>query len=57
MGGGNGGSGFLWFMGTLGAAIYYVQAATTFGEGIIGLLKALIWPLFLVYHLLQMVGA
>jgi hypothetical protein len=36
----------------LGAAVYYLQNATGFGDGLLGLLKALFWPAFLVYHLL-----
>lgn len=36
----------------IGAAIYYLQHATSIGSGAIGLLKALLWPAFLVYQLL-----
>lgn len=36
----------------IGAAIYYIQQATTFGEGVIGVLKAIVWPAILVYELL-----
>lgn len=48
----NGGVGFAYFLGLLGSAAFYVQHAATFGAGVIGLLKALVWPAFLVYHLL-----
>ena len=48
-----GGVGFAYFLGMIGAAVYYVQQATTFGGDIIGLLKALVWPAFLVFHLLH----
>jgi hypothetical protein len=37
----------------LGALIYYIQHANSFGEGVLGVLKAIIWPLMLVYHLLE----
>jgi hypothetical protein len=37
----------------LGAAIYYIQHAASFWEGILGVLKAIIWPLMLVYKLLE----
>lgn len=50
------GGGFVWFLGVLGAAVYYIQAATTFWAGALGLLKAFIWPAFLVYELLRYVG-
>lgn len=52
--GGAGGLGFAYFLGMIGAAVYYVQEATSFWGGVIGLLKALVWPAYLVYHLLQL---
>ena len=48
----NSGTGFAYFLGMIGAAVYYLQQATTLGGDLIGLLKALVWPAFLVYHLL-----
>jgi len=45
------GGGF-YFLGFLGAFIYYAQQSTTFWQGIVGFLKALVWPAFLVYKLL-----
>ncbi len=39
-------------LGFIGAAIYYIQQATGFWEGVIGILKALVWPAFLVHKLL-----
>ena len=44
--------GGMYFLGFVGAAIYYIQAADTFGQGLLGFLKAIIWPVFLVYKLL-----
>lgn len=43
-------------IGIIGAAIYYIQAANGFWVGVLGILKALVWPAFLVYALLQHVG-
>ncbi len=40
-------------LGVLGAIIYYIQHSDTFWMGVVGILKALVWPAFLVYHLLQ----
>jgi len=40
-------------LGLIGALIYYIQHATSFGDGVIGFLKALIWPAMLVYNLLE----
>ena len=37
----------------LGALVYYIQNADTFWMGVIGVLKAIIWPAMLVYKLLE----
>ncbi len=40
-------------LGFIGAAIYFIQHADTFLAGVIGVLKAIVWPAFLVYKLLE----
>jgi hypothetical protein len=40
-------------LGFIGALIYFLQGATSFWIGVIGFLKALVWPAFLVYYLLD----
>jgi len=40
-------------LGLIGALIHYVSSATGFWSGFLGVLKALIWPAFLVYELLN----
>jgi len=40
-------------MGFIGAAIWFIGQATTFGMGVLGLLKAIVWPAFLVYQAFQ----
>jgi len=40
-------------LGLIGAAVYYIQMATGFWAGVIGLLKAIVWPAFLVYEVLK----
>ena len=40
-----------WFLGFVGALIYFLQHASTFWLGIVGFLKAIVWPAYLVYHL------
>lgn len=40
-------------LGLIGAAIYYIGHATTFWSGVLGFLKALVWPAMLVYKLLE----
>jgi hypothetical protein len=49
----NNSAGVLYGFGFLGAVIYYISSATSFGMGVLGFLKALVWPAFLVYELFQ----
>ena len=44
-------------LGFIGAAIYYISAATGFWMGVLGILKAIVWPAFLVFQLLKATGA
>lgn len=39
-------------LGLIGAAVYYISIATSFWGGVLGFLKALVWPAFLVYEVL-----
>ena len=43
-------------LGFIGALIYYIQVATGFWAGVVGLLKAIVWPAFLVYEVLKHLG-
>jgi len=47
----------IYLLGFIGAAIYFISTATTFWLGVIGFLKAIVWPVFLVYGLLKHIGA
>ena len=47
-----GGWGGAYFLGFLGAAVYYLQQTTGFWNGVLAILKACVWPAFLVYKLL-----
>lgn len=40
----------------IGALVYYIQHATTFWLGVLGFFKALFWPAFLIYKLMQFLG-
>lgn len=51
------GSSCFYGLSILGAAIYYVSTATGFWNGVLGVLKAIIWPVFLVFHALKFFGA
>jgi hypothetical protein len=43
-------SGAVYFFGFIGAAIYFISQATGFWMGVLGFLKAIIWPALLVYE-------
>ncbi|MDD5593705.1 MAG: hypothetical protein PHG97_03045 [Candidatus Margulisbacteria bacterium] len=38
----------------IGAAVYYIQHATSFLNGCVGLLKAIFWPAILMYKVLEL---
>jgi hypothetical protein len=40
-------------LGLIGAAVYFIQHAATFWIGVLGFLKAIVWPALLVYKLLE----
>lgn len=44
-------------LGFIGAVIYYIMQATGFWMGVLGFLKALVWPAILVYEALKKLGA
>lgn len=48
-----GGMSAVYCLGVLGALVYYIQAASSFGEGLVGVIKAFFWPAFLVHGLLE----
>ncbi len=50
------GGGF-YFLGFLGAFIYFVSTADNFGDGFLGFLKSLVWPVFLVFEAFQAFGS
>ncbi len=46
----------IYFIGFIGGAIYFISHATTFWMGVLGILKAIAWPAYLVYHSLGFFG-
>jgi len=52
-----GGGGMVYMLGVVGAAVYYISTAIGFWAGVLGLLKAVVWPSFLIYELLMLIGA
>lgn len=52
--GGGGMGGAVYGLGFVGAAIYFIQHSVTFTDGVIGILKALVWPAFLVFKAFEL---
>ena len=51
--GGSGIAGGIYFMAFIGAAVYYIMQATTFWAGVLGFLKAIVWPAMLIFKLFE----
>lgn len=49
-----GGGEAVYGLGFIGALIYFIQHAQTFTQGLMGFFKALVWPAFVVYKLVEM---
>ncbi|OGF46087.1 MAG: hypothetical protein A2452_01550 [Candidatus Firestonebacteria bacterium RIFOXYC2_FULL_39_67] len=49
----NGASGGIYGLAFIGALIYFMQRADSFWTVILGILKAIIWPVLVVYNLLK----
>jgi hypothetical protein len=47
----------MYFLGFIGASVYFIQAADGFWTGVLGVLKALVWPAFLIYDALKFLAA
>ena len=43
-------SGAVYGLGLIGAAVYFISHSTGFWMGVVGFLKAMVWPAFLVYE-------
>ena len=43
-------------LGMIGAAVYYISNAVGFWGVVIAVLKAIVWPAFLVYTVLKYLG-
>lgn len=49
--------GAVYGLGFIGAAIYYISTASGFWVGVLGFLKATVWPAFLVFEALKSLHA
>lgn len=47
----------VYFFGLIGAMVYYIREADGFWYGVLGILKAFVWPAFVVYDLLKHLAA
>jgi hypothetical protein len=48
--------GGLYLLTIIGAAVYFIEQADGFWEGVLGLLKAFVWPAFAVYRALELMN-
>jgi len=53
---GSGSSGAVYGLGMIGAWVYYIGQAGSFGAGVLGFLKGIVWPAFLVYEAMKALG-
>jgi hypothetical protein len=51
------GGGAVYGLGLIGAAVWFWQQADGVGEHVVGLLKAVVWPAFLVYEAFKAIAA
>jgi hypothetical protein len=47
---GNAPAGAVYGLGFIGAAVFFIMQATGFWMGVLGVLKAIVWPAFLVFE-------
>jgi hypothetical protein len=52
----SGAAGAVYGLGFVGAAIYFISHSATFWMGVLGFLKAIIWPALLVYAAMKNLG-
>ena len=52
----NASGGAFYGLGFIGAAIYFIGTATSFWMGVLGFLKAIIWPVFFVLEVFKYIG-
>ncbi len=46
--------GGVYCLGFIGALVYFIQQSSGFWAGVVGVLKAIVWPTFLVYKLFHL---
>lgn len=48
-----GSSSAVYGLGLIGALVYFIQHADTFKMGVIGVLKAIVWPALIIHKVLE----
>ena len=46
--------GAIYGMGFLGALVYFIQTASGFWMGVLGIFKAIFWPAMVIYKVLEL---
>lgn len=49
-------TGWMYFLGIIGSAVYFWANVTGFWTGVLAILKAFVWPAFAAYYLLKFLG-
>jgi hypothetical protein len=50
------GNGTVYGLGIIGAAVYFIQHSDGFWMGVLGVLKAIVWPAMVVYKVLGLLA-
>lgn len=48
------GHGAIYGFGVIGAAVYFIQTSNGFWMGVLGILKAIVWPAMVIYKVLEL---
>jgi len=46
-------AGAIYGLGLIGSAVYFISHASGFLMGVVGILKSLVWPAFLVFEVMK----
>lgn len=50
----SGGGGAVYGLGLIGSLIYFLQHATSFQQGVMGVLESIVWPAILTYKAFEL---
>ncbi|MCX7820554.1 MAG: hypothetical protein N2258_02640 [Brevinematales bacterium] len=46
--------GAIYLLSMIGAAVYFIKTAISFWSGVLGILKAMVWPAILIYKIFEL---